>query len=397
LIKVAFWFDAPAEYSGGVNYFRNLLYSLSLVNDDSIHPYIFLSNDIPESIESELTHYATIIRTKMLQRGTVHWFIYRVMYKIFGSMIFVNSLLKSHKIDVLSHVWFVYKGKSPFHIIGWIPDFQYLHLPEFFPNLDSDKETRKNQLIIAQSEILLLSSHNALKDFKRIAAPHHQVRARVLQFTSQPSIKVSTNTVSRENLEQKYSFNGHYFFLPNQFWAHKNHIVVLKAVKLLKDIGINILVICTGNTKDYRIKDSKYIDSIHEFIETHGLQVNVLILGLIDYTYVLSLMRHSLAVINPSRFEGWSSSVEEAKSMGKVVILSRIDVHVEQNPINGRYFEAEDPLGLSQILLDVWRTSPRASDEDDELLAKEALQERTLMFGRNYLTLLKGIMGKINK
>ena len=28
-------------------------------------------------------------------------------------------------------------------------------------------------------------------------------------------------------------------------------------------------------------------------------------------------MYHSVSLINPSKFEGWSSSVEQAKSMGK--------------------------------------------------------------------------------
>jgi glycosyltransferase involved in cell wall biosynthesis len=395
MVKVAFWFDAPVEYSGGLNYIKNLLYALSLVNDGSVRPYVFFSADIPANIESRFSPYATVIRTRLLQRGTARWFIQKVLSRVFGSMILVNALLKSRDITVLSHVWFVYKGQCPFRIIGWIPDFQYLHLPELFPTLDPDEETRQNRKIIAQSDIVILSSHDALEDFKRVAAPEHQSRGKVLQFVSQPgNAAASKHPVTRDTIEKKYGFAGRFFSLPNQFWAHKNHMVVLRAVKALKDNGIDVLVLCTGNVKDYRITSTDYIDSIYEFIEANGLQDHVKILGHIDYNDVLFMMKNSVAVLNPSRFEGWSSSVEEAKSMGKPVILSRIGVHVEQNPLNGRYFDPDDAIGLSQILADAWTAPADASHDEAERIARDALHERTVEFGNAYLGLVSSVVRK---
>jgi glycosyltransferase involved in cell wall biosynthesis len=392
MVKVGFWFDAPVEYSGGLNYIKNLLYALSLVNDGSVRPHVFFAADIPASIEAQFSPYATVIRTRLLQRGTARWFIQKVLSRVFGSMILVNALLKSRGITVLSHVWFVYKGRCPFRIIGWIPDFQYLHLPELFPTLDPDEETRQNRKIIAQSDIVILSSHNALQDFTRIAAPEHQSRGTVLQFVSQPGNAASSHTITRDAIERKYGFVGRFFFLPNQFWAHKNHVVVLQAVKLLKDGGIDVLVLCTGNVRDYRAASTSYIDSIYEFIEANGLRDHVKILGHIDYSDVLFMMKNSVAVLNPSRFEGWSSSVEEAKSMGKPVILSRIGVHVEQNPPNGRYFDPDDAIGLSQILADAWTTPADASHDEAERIAQDALHERTVEFGKAYLGLLSRVV-----
>lgn len=45
-------------------------------------------------------------------------------------------------------------------------------------------------------------------------------------------------------------------------------------------------------------------------------------LGLVPRSDVIALMRYSISLINPSFFEGWSTTVEEAKSMGKQIILS---------------------------------------------------------------------------
>jgi len=391
MIKVGFWFDAPADYSGGINYIRNILYALSLVNDGSVRPYIFFSADMPDKIVNKFSPYATVVRTKLLQRGTLPWLFQKIIYKLFGSMALVNMLLKSRSINILSHVWFVYKGIPSFRIISWIPDFQYLHLPELFPTLDTDEETKRNQEIISQSDTVILSSHNALEDFKKIAGPEYQSRGEVLQFVSQPDNNSSSLLVSRDILEQKYGYQGSYFFLPNQFWAHKNHMVVLEAVKKLKENGTNILVLCTGNMNDLRIKNTKYIDGIYDFIATNNLQDHVKILGQIDYDDVLSMMKNALAVINPSRFEGWSSSVEEAKSMGKPVILSNLDVHIEQNPKNGHYFDPDDALGLSKILADVWDSPSDESQEDAEAAARHMLEKRTIEFGNAYLAILNNV------
>ncbi len=38
----------------------------------------------------------------------------------------------------------------------------------------------------------------------------------------------------------------------------------------------------------------------------------------------------STALINPSQFEGWSTTVEEAKSLGVKMLLSDLEVHKEQ-------------------------------------------------------------------
>jgi hypothetical protein len=64
-------------------------------------------------------------------------------------------------------------------------------------------------------------------------------------------------------------------------------------------------------------------------------------------------MIHAIAVINPSLFEGWSTSVEESKSRGKAVIHSDIPVHCEQAPARGYFFNPHDPEQLLEHLLDL--------------------------------------------
>ena len=68
------------------------------------------------------------------------------------------------------------------------------------------------------------------------------------------------------------------------------------------------------------------------------------------YNDLLSLIAYSIAVINPSKSEGWSSTVEQAKSYGKMVLLSNLKVHKEQN-LREFFFKTDDVKNLSKKLV----------------------------------------------
>jgi glycosyltransferase involved in cell wall biosynthesis len=386
LIKVAFWYDRPQEYTGGLNYLRNLLYALSLLEDKKIKPYIFFGKKVDADIVNSFGNLATVVRTSILDRKSPAWFLHQVLQRIFHSLKMVDFVIRRHGISIVSHAEHLYSSTRPFHIISWIPDFQYLHLPHLFPGLDTVAETKRMQTIAAQSDMLILSSYAALKDYQSIADPDNKITIKVLQFDSQPSgtFKFQSGSVAKAGIEDKYGFKGKFFFLPNQFWQHKNHLVVFSAVKALKNEGKDVLVLCTGNMRDYRLKDSTYIDSLTKFIDDNDLNSNIRILGAIDYADVLLMMRCCVAVINPSRFEGWSSTVEEAKSIGKLLLLSDIPVHREQNPTVATFFEPDDSDALARAMALHWTHSLDLLSEEDQLKATEDLKQRTIAYAEGY-------------
>jgi len=73
-------------------------------------------------------------------------------------------------------------------------------------------------------------------------------------------------------------------------------------------------VVCTGKFFDRR--DPAPTAKLLATISRPGLREQFFLLGLVPHDDVYGLMRQSIAVINPSLFEGWSTSVEEAKSLG---------------------------------------------------------------------------------
>jgi glycosyltransferase involved in cell wall biosynthesis len=107
-------------------------------------------------------------------------------------------------------------------------------------------------------------------------------------------------------------------------------------------------------------------------------------LGMVPSADLMGLMHHSIAVINPSKFEGWSTTVEEAKSMGKIIVLSDIPVHREQAPERAAFFDPEDAAQLADTLLGVWDGWDAAEDRIFIDRAATLLPARRQAFARRY-------------
>lgn len=85
----------------------------------------------------------------------------------------------------------------------------------------------------------------------------------------------------------------------------------------MKNAQQTIFIVFSGYTEDLR--DPNHFKSLEKIIKNNDLTSYVRILGVIPYEHVVALIRQSIAVINPSLFEGWSTTVEEVKSIGKKI------------------------------------------------------------------------------
>lgn len=375
MIRVAFTIVGSKDWMGGVTYLKNLLYAISTLKHREIEPVLVVGGKRDDGILDMLGRHAEVLRTAIYDRKTLPWLVHGVSHVAKGNSRPFNRLMEKNGIEVVSHS-FIWGRGLPYKTINWIPDFQHLHLPGMFSAKEVRKRNRQLSDMVEKSDTIVLSSYNALGDYKGFA-PGHISKARVLQFVSQPDSAVYA-AGAREDIERKYAFSGRFFYLPNQFWRHKNHKVVFEAVRILKEKGRDVLLLCTGYMKDTRGKEC--VDELVNFMRSHGLENNIRLLGMVDYGDVLYLMRNCLSVINPSLFEGWSSTVEEAKSIGKSVVLSGIDVHREQAPPGGLYFDPGDPEELAGILWERWNGGSSGMDIELEKNAAANLSDRTRLF-----------------
>ncbi|WP_459898693.1 glycosyltransferase family 4 protein [Campylobacter concisus] len=345
MIKVGFIGSVSKEWMGGLNYFKNLLLAINSIEKKELEVFVFVSKKIDIETKRMFQEYATVIEDSVFDRKSIKWFLSKIEQKIFKTNILLENILKKHNIQILSHA--AITNLKNVKTINWIPDFQHIHLPQMFSEKEIQNRNNHFLKLIRDSDLIVLSSFDALKDMKKFV-PNYEDKARVLQFVSQPNNRYfELDEHDKSLLLQKYEIKDDFFYIPNQFWKHKNHMMIFEAISELKKDGIEINIVCTGYLGDYRNKT--YIDDAREFIKSNNLEDNIKLLGLVDYEDVFALIKFSKAVINPSLFEGWSSTVEECKSVGKNMILSDLDVHKEQYP-NAVFFKRDSIESLKEVL-----------------------------------------------
>ncbi len=395
MIRVGFIIKDINSWIGGFNYYKSLLSAIKKLGARrEIEPVVFTASSQISEVTVKLNLGFECAGLSCLEGNSLLSYFGRALKKTLGRNLVFEKALAAHKIDVISHVSNADAGGGLI-MIGWIPDFQHIHLPSMFgPELLSYRN-RVYMQMAEKADAVILSSLDALNDYKKFA-PAFASKGRVLNFAR--SVAVDNFDAARyEAIKAGYNLPDKYFYIPNQFWKHKNHIVVLKALKILKDSGKTVpSIVFSGLSKDYR--NANYLNEIENFINDSGLKSNAIMLGLIDYQEVYYLMRYSVAVINPSLFEGWSSTVEECKAIGKDVILSNIKVHIEQAPDKAEYFDPHDAQALAAILQRYFSAPP--AYDDGALVSKLRAHElKAVEFGENYQNIVLSLIGrnKINK
>ena len=122
--------------------------------------------------------------------------------------------------------------------------------------------------------------------------------------------------------------------------------MVLKALNEIRNPGFQIL--STGMLLDHR--DRNHIKKIQKYISEKKLKNIYKILDLVSFRDLCSLMKHSIAVINPSLSEGWGNSADQARKLGKPCILSKIPVHKELNYKHAKLFNPHNYKELGKLL-----------------------------------------------
>lgn len=342
-IRVAFCLKLSDGWLGGVNYYKNLIRVIVDNPEVSIEPIVFVPCNCDEKLLKDFPA-VEIIKTEILDgRDSIMGVVSDLGRRLLGRNIFLEKLLKSKDIDVVSHFYDGSRLKDV-AIVAWIPDFQHKYLPEFF----SKKEIAdRNKSFLQMGELadcVVLSSADALKDYQKFY-PEYSDKVAVYQFV----VPFEATEYDSIELRKKYNLEGDFFYCPNQFWQHKNHKIIVEALKLLEDS--NVQVVCSGNTGDYR--NSGYYNQLMKDVTRSDLGNKFRVLGMIPYSDVRALMQECRALLNPSLFEGWNTMVEEGKSLGKRMILSDLNVHKEQNAEGAVYFERNNAVDLAKALVEV--------------------------------------------
>ncbi len=371
-----------SSWIGGLTYQENLIEALKTLPEVNIT----LTNEL-ENLQSARQHISFTRRV-----------FNKYQSRVSGVLKKVSNLTRSYDIDLQRKLDQCLVGKinaiftlNEAHLRGknniiklyWIPDFQQIHLKHFFTKEALEKRNARCLEGCFLADIIIVSSKNVMDDLEKFA-PEYLYKCRISSFVSKiPNYIRDADPLITIN---KYSLPEKFFYLPNQLWKHKNHSVVIEALNLLKQEGICPSLVCTGNPSDQR--DPGFYNSLIKKTETMGLRKQVRFLGIVPHDDVLILMRQSIAVINPSLFEGWSTTVEEAKSIGKQMIISFIEVHKEQEAPCSTFFDPYNPAQLAEILKAKWGELNPGPDIKMETDAKQLMNSRIKNYANRFVEII---------
>jgi glycosyltransferase involved in cell wall biosynthesis len=326
-------FELHEHWTGGVYYVRNLVCALGLLPDGQ-RPHIVVIGDDPRALSylQEETGYPDL---RMVAAANLHRAPARRLPLGLGR--------DAGEIDVV-----LLGGVAGVEdrAIQWVPDFQEKRLPQFFPASEIEARFIRNTDWFSRHRHVMVSSQDVRADLERWYGAHAN-HVHVVPFAS--FVERDLASVEPAEVRARYGLPPAYFANTNQFWAHKNHGVVLRALALIDRDRPLPPVVLTGKEEDYR--DPAYGPSVRRLADELGVAHRLRFLGFIPRADQLSISAGAVAVIQPSLCEGWSTVVEDAKAMGRHVLASDIAVHREQLSRNADFFAPDDAAALAALLL----------------------------------------------
>lgn len=186
---------------------------------------------------------------------------------------------------------------------------------------------------------------------------------------------------------QEYGLPAQFFFMPNQLQPHKNHERVLVALRIMRDRGCALPVVCAGAISE---RDLPKRDALIKLADELGVRDLFIILGFVPPRSYFQLMRHSVGLINPSLFEGFGLSVCEAGYLARQIVVSNIPAFHEHEIPNALYFNPDDPDDMAKRLEEaVARSNGRG--QAVQVKHHTAAQRQ---FGAEFLSMIREATGR---
>lgn len=342
-LKFGILFNFSPKWMGGVIYIINVIKTLDFL-DDSEKPeiYLFYRPDLSRFLNEMKYPYLKLVKWEFpsMIKGSLKSMLVR-------KNLFIDKLLKKYDLDAVYPLQdYPVRTNGKVKLVSWCADFQQNHYPEFFTKMQRFGRNTRTRLALRNTNDLVLSSNDAYNDLKTFFKVPGKLNIHIFHFVS---VIDKLEYLNINDLKIKYNLPDNYFMVSNQFHKHKNHKALLLALVKLNEIGIKKHIAMTGKLPD--ASDSPYLAELHNIINDNKLQDQISLLGIISRSDQLQIMRHSQAVIQPSLFEGWSTVIEDAKSLQVPVIASNLKVNIEQLGKDGIYFDPHKPDELTSVLI----------------------------------------------
>ena len=388
-MRVAFGFIGGSFWTGGLNYLESLLSALHEHPSAGVTPVLFASPDADPAVLSRLSRFLSEpphVSDAWRRHGRVG-----IMRKLTGVAlqrdVIAERALRTMAADVVFQhsVWYGLRFRVP--TVAWIADFQHRACPGMFTAGQRLKRDIGYRLLTHSASAVMVSSNAARADCIGLF-PHARQRCHALPFVPLQDARAPVESLA--SLRDRYGVPQKFLFLPNQLWRHKNHLAVIAAIRILRQSPDCPVIVACGNPEDYR--DPEHPRRVIAEASAPGISDHFRFLGMIPRQDLSGFMRLSAATVNPSLFEGWSTTVEESKSLGVPLLLSDIPVHHEQAGQGAQYFDPNSPESIAATLREAWQRLESGPRPDAEAAALANYPRARAEFAQRFAAIASSAM-----
>ena len=213
---------------------------------------------------------------------------------------------------------------------------------------------------------------------------------RVYTFPIEPAFTVQSKKFQTDDkienkyidIKKKYDLKYDYIFYPAQFWAHKNHIYILKALDILKsESSISLGAIFSGS-------DQGNLSYIKDMTKKYNLENQVRFTGFVSNEEINYLYSQSLALVMPTYFGPTNMPPLEAFKLNVPVLYSDLPGLRDQVNDAALLLNLNDPkslvINLKKLL--------SSNELRNILIAKGKLRYNEIVSHNNNFEVLKKII-----
>lgn len=378
----------PSSKNGGV-FQLALSLAAGLIDNSDEHKYYLISHNFAANSINVPDKKMSAARKILQFFGMAFGFDFLLIKDFY-------FIFKKHNIDLLvfptpsSFDFFPYR--IPF--VTFIPDLMHKYYHNFPEYGIINRLTRDITYgYFAKHAILNLVDSDCgaadLKKFFKIPAD----KIKVVPYIP-PSYIYEFKDMRKSEADEalkKYDLPDEFVFYPAQFWAHKNHLRLIKAIKTIKEnTGTQVNLVLSG----YTWANDKNYKKVVALAEQLKIRKQIIHLGYVTEKEMAALYRKSLALVFASLGGPTNIPIVEAIIMGVPVACSNLFSMPEQIGNAGILFDPFNEDDMANKIYKIW-TDENLREKCVENAKKISLKNTKEHFAINLQDAVKEALSKI--
>ena len=348
-MKIGIYLSCYEPTSGGGYTFESDLLEVSLEKiSQQAHEFCILVPEkyFSQSLLKEFPVGIEVIKIKS----------YSFLARLFNVLELESSIFRAHwgrtseidraaKSAGVDFIWFLAAGSHrtdiPYLTVVW--DLQHKAspwFPEFSKNGIWDRRELNHKVFLQRASAIVVGTNVGKDELIK----YYQIDESKILILPHPTPKFALNSYADYNQELFHSEESEsYILYPAQFWPHKNHINLLKALLICRKNGLKIDLVLVGSDKG----NKKYIEQVAGNL---GIKDHIKFLGFVSRDRLVALYRDAIALVYTSFCGPENLPPLEAFAIGCPVIASKILGSEEQLGDAALFF---DPTSASELAMQI--------------------------------------------